>query len=309
MLTCFGFGISLDDLRQIFGFLIGKGYIRNLSDNLNNLRTEMENLDATQREVKTTVAREEAQHRQILEAVRLWLDRVEITHIDFEDLLRTSDAHLKELFLCDLCSINVCSSYGYGKKVFLFLEYIRKLNQDGQFKEVAGPALRPEVHIQDVVVSPQGCMVYARDIEITHSEKPENWTWRQIEGAIEVAELKEVYWLDIRGNLNTRSLIPETKYEVVFVVKLQNNALGWEDPVNLSLKLVMRDKSENLMENTVCLDDYISNDWVNIIAGDFVAPPKDAPAKIFFTMYQYDDNIRKTGLVVKGVAIRAVTAN
>lgn len=129
------------------------------------------------------------------------------------------------------------------------------------------------------------------------------------EGAIEVAELKEVYWLDIRGILNTRSLTPGTKYEVVFVVKLQNTAFGWEDPVNLSLKLVMRDKSENLQETTVCLDDYISNVWVNIIAGDFVAPPKDAPAKIFFTMYQSDDTIRKTGLVVKGVAIRAVTAN
>jgi hypothetical protein len=180
-----------------------------------------------------------------------------------------------------------------------------------KFRELA---LRPEVHIQDVVVSPEGCMVYARGIEITHSEKPENWTWSSIkeqqdEGSIEVAELKEVYWLDIRGNSNTRSLTPETRYEVVFVVKLKNTALGWEVPVNLSLKLVMRDRSENLQENSVCLDDYISDEWVDIVAGYFVAPPKEAPAKIFFTMYQYNDSIKKTGLVVKGVAIRAMTAN
>lgn len=126
------------------------------------------------------------------------------------------------------------------------------------------------------------------------------------EVAIEVAVLNEVYWLNIKGTFHTRRLTPETKYEVVFVVNLEETASGWEEPVNLSLKLVMHDKSENLQEQTLYLDDYIGVEWVEIRAGDFVAPPQDAPAKIFFEMCQYDNTVRKTGLVVKGVAIRAV---
>lgn len=127
------------------------------------------------------------------------------------------------------------------------------------------------------------------------------------EVAIEIATLNEVYWMDLRGNFNTRKLTPEKKYEVVFVVKLEDIANGWEEPVNLTMKLIMRDKSEILQEKTVYLDDVcVGDEWVDVKAGDFVAPPKDAPAKIYFTMYQYDDKIQKTGLVVKGVAIRAV---
>lgn len=113
--------------------------------------------------------------------------------------------------------------------------------------------------------------------------------------------------MDLRGNFNTRKLTPEKKYEVVFVVKLEEIANGWEEPVNLNMKLRMRDKSEILQEKTLYLDDVCVGDkWVDVKVGDFVAPPKDAPATIFFTMYQYDDTIKKTGLVVKGVAIRAV---
>ncbi|XP_024011106.1 uncharacterized protein PHLOEM PROTEIN 2-LIKE A7 [Eutrema salsugineum] len=129
----------------------------------------------------------------------------------------------------------------------------------------------------------------------------------KIEVSIEVAILNEVYWLDIRGTFYTSKLTPETKYEVVFVVKLEETASGWEEPVNLSLKLVMRDKSEVLQEQTLCLEDYICDEWVDIRVGDFVAPPEDALVKLVFIMNQYDDTVRKTGLVVKGVAIRAVT--
>ncbi|KAL1223964.1 Protein PHLOEM PROTEIN 2-LIKE A6 [Cardamine amara subsp. amara] len=73
------------------------------------------------------------------------------------------------------------------------------------------------------------------------------------------------------------------------------------------MKLIMRYNSEILQEKTLYLDDVcVDDEWADVKAGDFVAPPKDAPAKIYFTMCQKDDKIRKTGLVVKGVALRAV---
>ncbi|KFK31585.1 hypothetical protein AALP_AA6G131400 [Arabis alpina] len=152
-------------------------------------------------------------------------------------------------------------------------------------------------------------MVPARKLQISHSEKLRNWTWSFIydgsnESAIEIAMLNEVYWLHISGNFHTRNLTPGTKYEVVFVVSLDDTSSGWEQPVNLSFKLVNLDGTESLQERTMSLECHIGENWVDIQAGVFVAPPRNTAAKITFTMYQYVTTDRKNGLVVKGVAIR-----
>lgn len=111
--------------------------------------------------------------------------------------------------------------------------------------------------------------------------------------------------MNIEGNSFTSQLTPETKYEVVFVVKLEEDAIGWHEPVNLLLTVTMRDKTVIQQEQTRFLDPYIGDkEWVDIKAGDFVAPPKESPARISFTMCQHDSTVRKTGLVVKGVAFR-----
>ncbi|KAF2588670.1 hypothetical protein F2Q70_00041890 [Brassica cretica] len=155
-------------------------------------------------------------------------------------------------------------------------------------------------------------MIYAKRIEIEHADKPENWTWSSIHEAqngkaIDIATLKEVYWMNIKGNFLTSKLTPETKYEVVFVVKLEEDAIGWHKPVNLTLTLTMRDKTTIQQKQTCLLDTYVGDEeWVDIKAGEFVAPPKEAPARISFAMFQHDDTVRKTGLVVKGVAFRAL---
>ncbi|KAJ4901611.1 Protein PHLOEM PROTEIN 2-LIKE A8 [Raphanus sativus] len=153
--------------------------------------------------------------------------------------------------------------------------------------------------------------VPARRLEITHSENPENWTWSSIydgqsKADIEVATLIKVYWLHITGNFHTRKLTPGTKYEVVFILNLDDTASGWEEPVTLKLKLEHRGGRQSIQERTLSLDDYIDdgNNWVDIQVGDFEAPPKSAAAKIFFSLHQYVDTDRKDGLVVKGVAIR-----
>lgn len=155
-------------------------------------------------------------------------------------------------------------------------------------------------------------MIYAKRIEIEHADKPENWTWSSIHEAqngkaIDIATLKEVYWMNITGNSTTSKLTPETMYKVVFVVKFEEDAIGWHKPVNLTLTLTMRDNTTIQQKQTCLLDTYVGDEeWVDIKAGEFVAPPKEAPARISFTMCQHDDTVRKTGLVVKGVAFRAV---
>lgn len=110
--------------------------------------------------------------------------------------------------------------------------------------------------------------------------------------------------IKVNGDFHTRKLIPGTKYEVVYLVRLDDTSLGWKKAVTLTLKLTMRDGSYSEQEKALYLDEYIGDNWVDIHVGEFEAPPKKEDAKIFFSMHQYVDTDRKSGLVVKGVAIR-----
>ncbi|CAA0307028.1 unnamed protein product [Arabidopsis thaliana] len=143
--SCFSLQVSDQTLNRIFNCLIGKGYIRNLKKNLRALQREMEDLIAIQHEVQNKVARDEARHQRRLEAVQVWLDRVNSIDIECKDLLSVSPVELQKLCLCGLCTKYVCSSYKYGKKVFLLLEEVKILKSEGNFDEVSQPPPRSEV--------------------------------------------------------------------------------------------------------------------------------------------------------------------
>ncbi|AEE33800.1 LRR and NB-ARC domains-containing disease resistance protein [Arabidopsis thaliana] len=143
--SCFSLQVSDQTLNRIFNCLIGKSYIRTLEKNLRALQREMEDLRAIQHEVQNKVARDEARHQRRLEAVQVWLDRVNSVDIECKDLLSVTPVELQKLCLCGLCSKYVCSSYKYGKKVFLLLEEVKKLNSEGNFDEVSQPPPRSEV--------------------------------------------------------------------------------------------------------------------------------------------------------------------
>ncbi|KAG7650169.1 putative P-loop containing nucleoside triphosphate hydrolase, leucine-rich repeat domain superfamily [Arabidopsis thaliana] len=143
--SCFSLQVSDQTLNRIFNCLIGKGYIRNLKKNLRALQREMEDLIAIQHEVQNKVARDEARHQRRLEAVQVWLDRVNSIDIECKDLLSVSPVELQKLCLCGLCSKYVCSSYKYGKKVFLLLEEVKILKSEGNFDEVSQPPPRSKV--------------------------------------------------------------------------------------------------------------------------------------------------------------------
>ncbi|KAL0693401.1 hypothetical protein Bca4012_060581 [Brassica carinata] len=154
-------------------------------------------------------------------------------------------------------------------------------------------------------------MIPARQLQITHSENIQKWAWSFINEApnyeeLEVAKMIKIHWLRIKGTYDdTSDLTPGEKYEAVFLVKLEDNAIGWEQPVTLKLKVEQHDGSDdNRVDRNENLKDYIGHNWVEILAGVFVVPPRNKPAKITFTMFQYVTDDKKKGLVVKGVAIR-----
>ncbi|KAL7264616.1 hypothetical protein ACSBR1_002555 [Camellia fascicularis] len=67
-------------------------------------------------------------------------------------------------------------------------------------------------------------MLFARKLDICWSDHSDYWKWTNEETSgeeIEVAELKEVCWLDIRGKFGrTIDLSPGTMNEIVFVVRM-----------------------------------------------------------------------------------------
>ncbi|CAH8304067.1 unnamed protein product [Eruca vesicaria subsp. sativa] len=141
---CFSFGFSCDEtLKCLFRWLTCEGYLRNLKKNLTALKKQMEDLNATEEEVKTKVEREERLHQQRRPAVKVWLTRVEDVQKRFLELDSTSAAEFENLCLCDLCSKHLCLSYKYGKSVFLLSEEVKNLKLEGDnFKEVTEPVLR-----------------------------------------------------------------------------------------------------------------------------------------------------------------------
>ncbi|CAL9239306.1 unnamed protein product [Arabidopsis halleri] len=159
-----------------------------------------------------------------------------------------------------------------------------------------------------VLTRPKGnvFMIDARDLSIEWSENSNHWTWLPLpnqksnESVVEIAFLKSASWLDIAGKFDTRYLSPRTRYEVVFVVKLEYT-FEWETPVKL--KLDLPNTWKNPQEQSVDMFDYISNQWLEISVGEFTTSMKNV-GEISFAMYEHECQLWKSGLFVKGVTIR-----
>lgn len=148
-------------------------------------------------------------------------------------------------------------------------------------------------------------MLYPRNLSITWSDDPNYWTWflnkeSPNEAGVEAVALKNVCWLDITGKFDTKNLTPGITYEVVFKVKLEDPAYGWDTPVNI--KLVLPNGNHKLQEQKVSLREIPRYQWVDIIVGEF-KPEKNSAGEITFSMYEHESGLWKKGLFLKGVDI------
>ncbi|CAN4104559.1 unnamed protein product [Withania somnifera] len=73
-------------------------------------------------------------------------------------------------------------------------------------------------------------MVSARELAISWGDTPRYWAWSSHPDSrfSEVANLRFVCWLDLRGKIETRILSKRTKYVVYLVFKLQAGYYGLE---------------------------------------------------------------------------------
>ncbi|XP_051128991.1 uncharacterized protein PHLOEM PROTEIN 2-LIKE A4-like [Andrographis paniculata] len=145
--------------------------------------------------------------------------------------------------------------------------------------------------------------LFAQDLSITWAEDSRFWHWPLLEessdGRVPIAELLDVCWLEVHGRFDISNLSRGPTYEVVFVVKLNDPAYGWEVPVNLRLTLPDGSKQEHkekLMEKP-------RGKWIEIAAGEFKTTVEEA-GEMEFSLYEYEGGKWKRGLLIKGVSIR-----
>ncbi|GMP49529.1 hypothetical protein CsSME_00016475 [Camellia sinensis var. sinensis] len=72
--------------------------------------------------------------------------------------------------------------------------------------------------------------LFPREFHICWGENPKDWKWtQQMEPSgedIEVAELLDVCWLEVRGKIDTIDLSPGALYEIVFILKVYGECSG-----------------------------------------------------------------------------------
>ncbi|KAF5741723.1 disease resistance protein [Tripterygium wilfordii] len=120
-------------------------YMYKLKENLEDLRTTLEDLKSLRNDVNRKVNIAEEQHLQRLDQVQGWLSRADAMINEVEELLQDDSTETRSACLGVCCSKNCMSSYKFGKKVAKKLKEIEDLKSKGAFQEVAQTIPAPSV--------------------------------------------------------------------------------------------------------------------------------------------------------------------
>ncbi|ONK69672.1 uncharacterized protein A4U43_C05F25510 [Asparagus officinalis] len=140
-------------------------------------------------------------------------------------------------------------------------------------------------------------MMYARSLSVTWGNDPRYWRWLSLENDIdvEVAQLLDVCWLEVRGNTPMKNLEAGQKYEVMFV-------LMFLDPSGLEPKATFQLVANGeTWERKLSLQNLQPKQWVKVKIGEFVA--KEDGGDVIFSLTNYEELNWKRGLIVEGVLI------
>ncbi|KAM1039123.1 hypothetical protein ACFX13_034444 [Malus domestica] len=171
-------------------------------------------------------------------------------------------------------------------------------------------------------------MISARELMITWGDTPQYWEWICLPESRfdEVAEVVHVWWLEIRGKIDTRILSPATTYEAYLVFKLREGAYGFEVPV----KVTTGEDGESPIDNknsTVFLDPEAgrrrqkkkknnrkkeemhrfpkerADSWSEVKLGEFFCPG-GGDGKLTEMTCKEVAGVLKAGLIVHGIEVR-----
>ncbi|KAI8014714.1 Protein PHLOEM PROTEIN 2-LIKE A1 [Camellia lanceoleosa] len=147
-------------------------------------------------------------------------------------------------------------------------------------------------------------MLFARKLNICWIDDSRYWKWTKEETSgeeIEMAELKKVSWLDIRGFFDrTIDLSPGTMYEIVFVVRMIGDDEYYTHISNYIVTLVLILPGSKTQRNE-SLKGRRVEEWFEIQVGEFIMSPENV-GSIEFSMEEHGD--WKSGLILKCAIIR-----
>ncbi|KAM1052238.1 hypothetical protein ACFX19_034276 [Malus domestica] len=154
-------------------------------------------------------------------------------------------------------------------------------------------------------------MISPKDLIIIWGDNPEYWKWISLANSRfeEVAALVVVWWLDIRGKIDTRILSPSTVYKAYLVFMLSERARGFDRDDPSEVKIGFFGKEETSSKRTVFLGQERSrkkrpDGWLEVEIGEFFCPGEEDGGLMEMTCRDFDIHRMKRGLIVQGIEVR-----
>ncbi|KAM5552656.1 putative F-box protein PP2-B12 [Rosa sericea] len=156
-------------------------------------------------------------------------------------------------------------------------------------------------------------MLGARLLSITWADTPEYWEWNSLPESrfSEVAELRLVWWLEIKGNIDTKILSPRTTYAAYLVYQFPEESQWGFQGMPMTVR-VTNEQNEVVAEHDVFLADppedmlpqarSRGDGWMEIELGEIFNQEDDATVE--FRLRETESGVPKGGLIVEGIELR-----
>ncbi|XVF65109.1 hypothetical protein PTKIN_Ptkin09bG0220300 [Pterospermum kingtungense] len=155
-------------------------------------------------------------------------------------------------------------------------------------------------------------MLGARALSVIWGDTPEYWKWISLSESrfSQVPKLRLVWWLEVKGEIETRILSSRTNYAAYFVFKLSMNRYGFsEGTVDLQVNVdgveagevrsVFLDPPEDEPQQALERGDG----WMEIEMGEFFNECGD-DGTLEFSLWEVDTGYSKGGLIIEGIEVR-----
>ncbi|KAH9680949.1 F-box protein PP2-B10 [Citrus sinensis] len=155
-------------------------------------------------------------------------------------------------------------------------------------------------------------MVGTKGLSIAWGDEPNHWILTSLPESRfpEVAELKYVWWFDVKAMIETRILSLRTNYTAYLVFKFVESKYGFaRRPVDSGVYI---EGSDNGVRRRLLLDPSrnmarLSQDrrdgWIEIEMGEFFNENGD-DGKLVCSLFEFDSFITKRGLIIQGIEVR-----
>ncbi|KAL9411202.1 hypothetical protein AB3S75_044904 [Citrus x aurantiifolia] len=155
-------------------------------------------------------------------------------------------------------------------------------------------------------------MVGAKGLSIAWGDEPNHWILTSLPESRfpEVAELKYVWWFDVKAMIETKVLSLRTNYASYLVFKFVESKYGFERrPVESGVYIegcdnglrrrLLLDPSRNMAR----LSQDRGDGWMEIEMGEFFNENGD-DGMLVCSLFEFDGFITKHGLIIQGIELR-----